>query len=114
MSRQTSAQTLSVTNLGTYDRVLRYLLAVTLLAPAFVISETGTLDWLALPVLASIYPTLTAVTGWDPIYHWMGLSTVRENYAPIDPVQTVETVVRRYHGPRQAANQDNEDQRRAA
>lgn len=99
MLRNTSTQATTVNNVGTYDRVVRMLFAATLLAPAFVGTDAGPLGWLALPVLASIYPAATAVMGWDPIYHALDLSTVRMEPEPVDAAQVAEALVRRYHGP---------------
>lgn len=102
MLRNTSTQATTVNNVGTYDRVVRMLFAATLLAPAFVVSNAEPLGWLVLPVLASIYPAATAVMGWDPIYHGLNLSTARAKPASgdtaQDPAQTVEALMRRYHG----------------
>jgi hypothetical protein len=98
---------MTVDNVGTFDRVLRLLLAVTMLAPAF-FPGGEPLGWLAIPVLASIYPTTTAVIGWDPIYHALNVSTARAASEPVDAVQVAETLVRRYHRERITGHVDTE------
>ncbi len=98
MSRNATTQTMTVNNIGIFDRVVRFLFAATLLAPAFVGVDTGPLGWLAIPVLASIYPMTTALIGWDPIYYWIGLSSVEVSPRHYDPAETLDALARRYHG----------------
>ena len=57
-------------NLGTADRVVRFLLGLGLLSAVFLVE--GDIRWLGL--IGSI-PLLTALTGSCPLYSLLGLST---------------------------------------
>ncbi len=59
-----------VQNLGWFDRVLRFLAgAGFIVVPAFWLATDPTsTTWTYYLMLGSIYPTLTGILGWDPIY----------------------------------------------
>jgi hypothetical protein len=61
-----------VQNMGLIDRMLRFVIGGVLLGSvAGYLQAMGTamLDWHAYLGLISIYPFITAILGWDPIYH---------------------------------------------
>lgn len=60
-----------IQNLGWLDRVIRVVIGTAMLAyPVFQIatSETVQEPWLMYSMLLSIYPLLTAILGYDPLY----------------------------------------------
>ena len=98
MIRNAQPQVLNVRNLGLFDRTSRVLLAAAMFAPIFANAVPGPLGvWTLAPLLA-IYPLLTALLGWDPLYDGMGISTAKHTPEPIDAVQTLANLIRLYHG----------------
>lgn len=59
-----------VQNLGLYDRCLRVLAGVILLggSVAHLVLADSMVSWHAYTSLLSIYPFLTGILGWDPLY----------------------------------------------
>jgi len=59
-----------IQNLGLIDRVFRFFVSIFLLAgPMIHLQITGeSMSWQALVALLSIYPLMTAMLGWDPLY----------------------------------------------
>jgi len=68
-----------VQNLGLADRVLRLFMSIVFLAgPLIHLQITGELmSWHALVALLSIYPFMTAMLGWDPLYSMLGTQSCR-------------------------------------
>jgi len=69
--KQIRAQLGVIQNIGWLDRVLRILLGATMLAyPAFLIltGEAVQSAWMLYSMLLSVYPWLTGIIGFDPIY----------------------------------------------
>lgn len=67
-------------NIGIIDRMIRFFVGGGLLflgVISIVVSET-TQVWEAIVVLLAIYPLMTCVMGWDPIYQMIGLRTGHE------------------------------------
>lgn len=89
MLRNTSKHTVNADNVGIHDRYARLLLAAVLLSPVFATSS-GPLGWITLPILASIYPVLTAIMAWDPVYARLNFSTVRDKSVPGNTEQELE------------------------
>ncbi len=104
MLQNTSTRIRLARNVGAYDRIARLLFAATLLAPAFVGNDAGPLGWLVASVLMALYPAITGLIGWDPIYRLLDLSTGHGKVVPRDAAQEVESLMRRYHGDRIAAD----------
>ncbi|RMD78290.1 MAG: DUF2892 domain-containing protein [Gammaproteobacteria bacterium] len=59
-------------NLGLADRVLRGLLGMALITQVLLV-EGPPSAWQLYGVLAGLYPALTALLGWDPVYELAGL-----------------------------------------
>lgn len=59
-----------IQNLGWLDRVVRAMAGAALLAFAVtaISANEENLAWALYAVLFSVYPLLTAIVGWDPIY----------------------------------------------
>jgi hypothetical protein len=58
-----------VQNIGLYDRVIRGSIAALLIVLSFYDLKTGSLvGWHVYVILLSIYPALTSILGWDPLY----------------------------------------------
>lgn len=67
-----------VHNVGLFDRVLRVVIGALLLGGAVIHLQMGGVSvspWHALAGLVSIYPFLTGIFGWDPIYSVMQVRT---------------------------------------
>ncbi len=66
-------------NIGLLDRVVRFIVGFALLAAgaiAMTMSPVIT-GWETLAVLVSVYPLLTAILGWDPLYAMFGARSCR-------------------------------------
>jgi len=63
-----------VQNLGWLDRVLRFLLATTMLAaPIYLLMTQEVISgWFFYLMLLSVYPALTAIIGYDVLYEMAG------------------------------------------
>jgi len=65
-----------VQNMGLADRMLRVFIGTALLAGGIVsIFNNATLTWEPYAMLISIYPLLTCILGWDPLYTSLGVRT---------------------------------------
>jgi hypothetical protein len=64
-------------NIGLIDRVARFVCGGTLLFAGAVSSVASgrTEDWQAALMLLAIYPLMTAIIGWDPLYQIMHVRT---------------------------------------
>jgi len=68
-------------NMGLVDRAVRFFVGGALLfvgVISLVLTE-GVQMWQALTVLVSIYPLMTCMMGWDPVYQIFGLRTGAEH-----------------------------------
>lgn len=63
-----------VYNIGLFDRAIRFIGGFALLAAGAVgMSITPTITtWEALAVLVAVYPIMTSILGWDPLYALFG------------------------------------------
>ena len=59
------------TNEGSFDRILRVVVGIVILALYFVYPEASWRYW----ALIGIIPLLTGLVGWCPLYSMLGLST---------------------------------------
>jgi hypothetical protein len=69
--QQLRAQLGVIQNIGWLDRVIRVLVGAAMLVyPAYLIltSDTAQSPWLLYSMLLSVYPWLTGIVGFDPIY----------------------------------------------
>jgi len=67
--KHTLAKLSEVHNLGLIDRVARLLLAVVLIGGAITsILNRSVVTWQVTIVLFAIYPLMTGMLGWDPLY----------------------------------------------
>ena len=68
-----------VQNTGLLDRVLRVIIgAIMLIGVIVYIQRTGVVvDWEAYVALLSIYPLLSGILGWDPLYAMVRYRTCR-------------------------------------
>lgn len=65
-----------VQNLGLLDRMVRMFLGAALLVGGIVsMFNNATLTWEPYAMLISIYPFLTTIVGWDPLYAALGART---------------------------------------
>ena len=66
----TSHQSLSaVQNLGWLDRIVRFVVGSTLIAIVLMeLRQGSTLGWQAILPIIAIYPLLSSILGWDPLY----------------------------------------------
>jgi hypothetical protein len=65
-----------VQNLGLVDRMMRVFIGTALLAGGIVsMFSNATLTWEPYAMLISIYPLLTCILGWDPVYASFGART---------------------------------------
>jgi hypothetical protein len=64
-------------NLGWLDRVIRVVVGFLLLGvPAVMLSvQTSMATWHNYVMIVSVYPFLTAILGWDPLYYIFGAKT---------------------------------------
>jgi len=66
----------AIQNLGWFDRALRFVLGLFLIIAAVIDLESsqdgGVYAYL---MIFAIYPTMSAVLGWDPIYHLMQIKS---------------------------------------
>lgn len=77
-------------NVGNVDKIVRYVVGITLIAAIFVSSTPIT--WIALLPLVAIPVVISAITGWDPIYAlFQKLPTMERS--PLDPKLSPETEV---------------------
>lgn len=75
-------------NVGNVDKIVRYVVGITLIAAIFVSSTPIT--WISLLPLFAIPVVISAITGWDPIYAlFQKLPTVERS--PLDPKPSRET-----------------------
>lgn len=60
----------AIQNMGWLDRALRFLIGIALIVYVLmIVSNNSTLgNYIYLPIIA-IYPLMTAILGWDPLYH---------------------------------------------
>ncbi|MBI3775181.1 MAG: DUF2892 domain-containing protein [Gammaproteobacteria bacterium] len=69
--KQIRAQLGVIQNVGWLDRMVRVVVGIAMLAyPAYMIltSETEHSPWLLYSMLFSVYPWLTGIVGFDPVY----------------------------------------------
>lgn len=65
-----------VQNLGWLDRSLRMIVGWIVIAIAYVDLYQGAMfGWHAYAIVFSVYPILTALFGWDPLYSFKGVKT---------------------------------------
>ena len=64
-------------NIGLIDRAIRFFIggALLFLGVLSAVLSGGVNVWHALAVLVSIYPLMTCMMGWDPVYQLIGLRT---------------------------------------
>jgi hypothetical protein len=64
-------------NLGWLDRVIRLVLGCALLGVPWILlgKQTTVASWHSYAMILSIYPFLTGILGWDPIYSLFGAKT---------------------------------------
>lgn len=64
----------TIQNLNIVDRFMRLLLGVTLLGLVIVtLKEGDSFGWNIYIMLGAIYPLMTAIMGWDPLYAVLGI-----------------------------------------
>lgn len=62
-------------NVGRWERLARFLAGTALGAYGILIALQGRAVWPTVAVLASMYPVISAMVGWDPLYHVFGVRT---------------------------------------
>jgi len=66
--------TVPVQNIGLFDRLFRFFGGGALLAVGVItitVAETPSV-WSSIAILFSIYPLMTTIMGWDPLYQMIG------------------------------------------
>lgn len=67
-------------NLGYIDRALRVGVGAIAILTVLALQEPGTmLGWLGLIPLLAIYPIITGLIAFDPVYAWVGVDTSRSS-----------------------------------
>ncbi|MGD8567070.1 MAG: DUF2892 domain-containing protein [Gammaproteobacteria bacterium] len=67
-------------NLGYIDRALRIGVGAVAILSVLAVQEPGTtLGWLGLIPLLAVYPILTGLIAFDPVYAWVGIDTSRSS-----------------------------------
>ncbi len=66
-----------VYNIGLFDRVVRFVVGFALLVAGSIgmSMSPAITTWEATAILVSVYPVLTAILGWDPLYAMFGART---------------------------------------
>ena len=66
-----------VYNIGLFDRVARFIVGFALLVAGSIgmSMSPAITTWEATAILVSVYPVLTAILGWDPLYALFGART---------------------------------------
>lgn len=57
-------------NVGSWDRTIRFIVGILVGAYGIFMALQGMAIWPIVAILASIYPMLTSLMGWDPIYQF--------------------------------------------
>ncbi len=65
----------SINNLGNIERVFRLFMGCSLIGSVLFVPVP--FDYLVLLPLVGIYPCLTAIVGWDPVYYVFGINQTR-------------------------------------
>lgn len=74
----TTQQLIVVQNIGLMDRVLRIAIGALMLGGAtYSLASGSVVSWEAFAIALSVYPFLTAILGWDPVYGAMDTRTCR-------------------------------------
>lgn len=67
-------------NLGYIDRTLRVGVGAIAILSVLALQEPGTtLGWLGLIPLLAVYPIVTGLIAFDPVYAWIGIDTGRSS-----------------------------------
>jgi hypothetical protein len=68
-------------NIGIIDRIFRGAVALHVIGlPLLSLEEVGLLSWHGYVILLGVYPSLTAILGWDPFYVLFGVSSCEGSY----------------------------------
>jgi len=71
----------SVYNVGYIDAFLRALLGLAMLSPALMQVPKNYLEFAAILALFSIYPIISAIYRWDPLYQLFDIRSTKETIA---------------------------------
>ena len=66
-------------NVGYIDRALRISAGAIGILSVLALPDVGTLGWLALIPLIAVYPILSGLIAFDPVYAWIGIDTSRSS-----------------------------------
>jgi len=78
MNAQTTEKIVPVQNIGLTDRIVRFFVGGALLAAGCLwIAEGGPATYGVGTVLLSLYPLMTTMMGWDPLYQITGARSCR-------------------------------------
>lgn len=69
---ETNLNGIELNNVNAFERALRLFAGCSLIGSVFFL--TAPFDYLILLPLLGIYPCLTAIVGWDPLYYVLGLN----------------------------------------
>ncbi|HEY5604789.1 MAG TPA: DUF2892 domain-containing protein [Gammaproteobacteria bacterium] len=64
-----------IPNIGFLDRSFRIAVGAVAIIAVLANQNTGMLDWLALVPLLAVYPIMTGLIAYDPLYAWLGINT---------------------------------------
>lgn len=86
----------NVNNIGYIDASLRVALGVGALSPALMQVPHNGWNFVAISALLSIYPLLTAVYRWDPLYQLFDIRSTKESIPQENRIEEYLEVSRQY------------------
>ncbi|MCI0506280.1 MAG: DUF2892 domain-containing protein [Gammaproteobacteria bacterium] len=79
-----------VPNLGLLDRCLRLAAGSAAIIVVLASQDIGMLDGVALIPLLAVYPIMTGLVAFDPLYEWLGINTRISSV--VSDVQVLKTI----------------------
>jgi hypothetical protein len=70
-------------NIGWWDRAVRFIAGTAVGAYGIFIALQGEAIWPTVAILVSIYPVITAMVGWDPLYQFFNARTCGRRCGPL-------------------------------
>lgn len=70
-------------NIGWWDRIARFAVGAAVSAYGIFIALQGKAIWPTVAILASMYPVITAMVGWDPLYQLFNARTCGRRCGPL-------------------------------
>ena len=86
----------NVNNIGYMDATLRMLVGIALIAPALMQVPHSTWGFVGVSALLSIYPFVTAICRWDPMYQLFDVRSTKETLRQEQIIEAYLEVSRQY------------------